>query len=185
MQTQVQERVHDGMAVSNPDCDDAWQSKMQQIEEIVQRSGVAGIRARWESGREMLARKKGKQLPRGLAATLGVQRSELTARMKFATECGTEDECADVISKFKTLFAITHKALRDSDAVVDDALTDKKGPRRTTKPRSSPLRRAIAALDTVGPPSEFTDDDRADLKALVEKVSQLARSVRLGASVAA
>lgn len=62
------------------------------------------LRNRWEFGKLMLAKRKGKQLPNGmldeLAEATGKSRSELKYRMQFAERYPTEDEVARALATF-------------------------------------------------------------------------------------
>lgn len=62
------------------------------------------IRDRWESGRFMLAKRKGKQLPNGAMAGLveaaGKSESELKYRIQFAERYPTEAEVANALATF-------------------------------------------------------------------------------------
>jgi hypothetical protein len=65
-----------------------------------------GIRARWESGRELLTQRVGKQLPKGLqdqlVATTGTSARELRYRMAFAERYRTEDEVGTAVQTCKS-----------------------------------------------------------------------------------
>ncbi len=60
------------------------------------------IRDRWESGREMLRKRVGKQLPKGeldkLAEAIGKGRSEVKYRMQFAEQYPAEDKVAIAVA---------------------------------------------------------------------------------------
>jgi hypothetical protein len=91
------------------------EAELKQIEKRIETRDAEGVPDRWESGRILLRLRGGrKQLPHGLAdqlvKSLGIHRSELTARMKFA-EKFPEEELTNVISQFKTWFAIKQQAL--------------------------------------------------------------------------
>jgi hypothetical protein len=91
--------------------------KLRQIEATITSAEDCGLRARWEFGRYMLTLKTGKQLPKGvikqLADNLHVNRSELSARMKFAAKYSGHEQLSDVIRKFGSWYRIVHEALSD------------------------------------------------------------------------
>jgi hypothetical protein len=62
------------------------------------------LRDRWEFGQLMLAKRKGKQLPKGMldamAEAIGKSRSELKYRMQFAERYPTENELANAVGQF-------------------------------------------------------------------------------------
>ena len=66
------------------------------------------LRDRWEFGKLMLTKRKGKQLPNGLldelATATGKSRSELQYRMRFAERYPTEDEVWNVFHTYKTCY---------------------------------------------------------------------------------
>lgn len=93
-----------------------WREELHKIEERIASSEGDGLRARWESGKELALGRHGKQLPAGmldkLAAELGASRQELQARMKFADKFQTNKEVSDAIRHFPSWFRVTHEALR-------------------------------------------------------------------------
>jgi len=94
-----------------------WGTELKRLEDAIDQSDNDGLVARWKSGQHMLTQRKGRaSVPRGLldvwSHLLGVHRSELTARMKFA-EKFPEEELTNVISKFRTWFDIKQQALTD------------------------------------------------------------------------
>ena len=76
-----------------------------------------GLRARWESGRLLLQRRRGERLPNGrvrkLCTDLCIKSSELNYRMKFAEKFNTEEKLSNVIGEFRSWSAITKFALTD------------------------------------------------------------------------
>lgn len=95
--------------------DSPWGSELKRIEKRVWESDKAGIRARWESGRHILTKRDGKQLPKGLlkhlCSGLGVSQQELSRRTRFAELCPTEKELTQTMSKFQTWHQIITHAL--------------------------------------------------------------------------
>lgn len=69
-----------------------------------------GIMARWEFGREVLAERVGKQLPRGrldeIAEAIGKSRQEVGFRALFAQRYPTREEVANAISNFRSWYGI-------------------------------------------------------------------------------
>jgi hypothetical protein len=101
-----------------------WESEMRRLEEAVRVSDGQNIRARWESGRYMLTLRDGKkQLPPGmldeLARTVGVVRSELGARMRFAEKYSTEEELSTAVETFRTWTDIRQRGLTDTPRVEE------------------------------------------------------------------
>jgi hypothetical protein len=97
---------------------DEWVAELRRLEEPVQKSEHDGVRARWESGRYMLTlRKRRKQLPHGLlnelAEKIGVVRSELGARMKFAEKYPTEEKVSTAIESVHSWSDIKQRGLTD------------------------------------------------------------------------
>jgi N6-adenosine-specific RNA methylase IME4 len=97
---------------------------LARLVHIEQRIGAAegdGLRARWEFGRELLAKREGKQLPRGLLAKVceetGASRWEIQTRMRFAERYPTEQEVSDAITHFGSWYGVVHHALA---ATADD-----------------------------------------------------------------
>lgn len=72
-----------------------------------------GIFARWEFGRELLAERVGKQLPKGrldeIAKAIGKSRQEIGHRLKFASDYRTEIEVSNAIRNFGSWFAIVNR----------------------------------------------------------------------------
>lgn len=65
-----------------------------------------GIRARWEFGRELLAERVGKQLPKGrleaICEATGKSRSEVQYRVQFAEHYATAEQLSTVVDTFKS-----------------------------------------------------------------------------------
>jgi hypothetical protein len=86
-----------------------------RLEAQIAASDDEGIRARWESGRWLLAQRKGKQLPNGLldqlvAATSGHER-EFQRRMQFAERYSSEDEVRHACRTYGSWHRIVSEAL--------------------------------------------------------------------------
>jgi hypothetical protein len=152
-----------------------WQGEMRRLEDAVQKSDGEALRARWASGRYMLDLRKGKQLPRGvlgeLAGKLGVHRSELTARMKFASKFPSEAKVAEAISKFRTWYEIKQ-----------NALTDK--PRKQKRPTASAdqrgahhLRRVLEIFERIDS-AELGEAEYALLLEIEEGIKRIKQAVR-------
>lgn len=79
-----------------------------------------GLRQRWLFGKELLARREGKQLPNGLLDKLVAEtkksREELKKRVQFASKYPTEAEVGNAITHFKSWYRIVNEALPDSTA---------------------------------------------------------------------
>jgi hypothetical protein len=118
-----------------------WTSinKLEEIEQRVTRSNEEGLRARWEFGREVLAQRSGRQLPRAYLAQVvertGVNKEEIRRRMRFAERYPSEDELSHAVTEFGSWHA-----------VVAEGLYEKKGEGKerkskgTTKQKDKPER---------------------------------------------
>lgn len=95
--------------------DTPWGCELKRIEKRISDSDTAGIRARWESGRHILSRRIGKQLPKGLLKDickgLGVSQKDVSLRVMFAEAFPTEQELSNAVTKFVTWKEIITKAL--------------------------------------------------------------------------
>jgi hypothetical protein len=154
---------------------ETWE-EMQRIEEVIHKSDGDGVRARWESGRYMLALKKGKQLPAGvlneLAEKLDVHRSELGARMKFATKCPTENELSMMIESYGTWSSIKKYGLTTTprtSAKADDAGDDDLN--------------ADADQGDADDAEPADDDDHGDLDADADDRERAQRDLRRGIQI--
>lgn len=93
--------------------------KARAIEKTISDNDGASIRSRWAFGRYMLTLipEGRKQLPKGVLATFGralkVNRSELSARMKFAAKFPSEGELSETTERFGSWYRITREALTD------------------------------------------------------------------------
>lgn len=74
------------------------------IDKKIDRNEKAALRLRWEFGKHMLAKREGKQLPKGMLDKLvdatGKGRSELGYRMQFAEKHPTDDELSNALETF-------------------------------------------------------------------------------------
>lgn len=101
-------------------------ARLVQLDRSVDAAEGEGLRARWEFGRELLARRgSGKQLPRGVldevAQVIGKSRAELGARMKFAETFSSEGELSNAVRDFGSWHAIVNDALAAKPADADAA----------------------------------------------------------------
>jgi hypothetical protein len=89
--------------------------RLRDLEARIAGSESTGIQARWEFGRALLARRVGKQLPAGLlaqvCADVGVSRSELAKRMRFAERYPTEEQVRNAVAQFGSWHRIVAEAL--------------------------------------------------------------------------
>lgn len=92
-----------------------------------------GIHARWEFGRELLKRRVGKQLPKGLLAEItaetGKTERELQRRMRLAERFPTAQEVRHAVTDFDSWHRIVNEALaeeqeQDAMAVHYSSVTD-------------------------------------------------------------
>jgi hypothetical protein len=93
-------------------------SRLTAIEKKIVDSDNDGLRARWESGKELLTvRGIRKYLPRGYAEqamqALSVSRSELTKRLKFAELYPTDSECDNAVTTFGSWHEVVKSGLKD------------------------------------------------------------------------
>jgi len=135
---------------------------LTRIEATIRKGEGTAITARWESGHYLNTLKAGKkQLPGGamakLTEELGAKKSELNARMKFATKYPSVEEVSDAIGKFGSWFAI-----------VRDGLTDTKRSRGETRTKAARLVAAFADLD----PMELTPELLEQLRELIQRHQQ-------------
>ena len=92
----------------------------RQVDAAVQRAEAARdeLHARWESGKEMLAERKGKQLPKGrldeLVEASGKGVRELQYRMQFAEQYPTEDKVRMAMQTFPSWVQVKKSLPKDS-----------------------------------------------------------------------
>lgn len=98
--------------------DSPWGVQMNDVESRVAEGESTAIAARWESGRLLLRRRKGKQFPNGLlesvAKELGVTPRELQYRARFAEVCDTEEKVRNAVSDFGSWRQIIRNVLPKS-----------------------------------------------------------------------
>lgn len=111
-------------------------AELKRLEDIINEHERPSVFARWASGCQMLsARPEGKmQLPKGMldifVDEVGISRTEVGYRLKFATKYHSEDEVSTVVETFKTWTRIRIDALRDkpcepaADTTEDDETAD-------------------------------------------------------------
>lgn len=154
-------------------------AELQQLEDAVRKSDGDGLRARWESGRCLLPLKKGKQLPKGvldeLAKALGVVRSEINARMRFASKYSTETKLSTVIESFRTWSDIKKHALTTAPRAAKATPDTGTGEADTNHARKD-LQRAIETIDNIDG-ALLGEGDQGLLVALGEAVRRLRESV--------
>jgi site-specific DNA-methyltransferase (adenine-specific) len=82
-----------------------------------------GIMARWEFGREVLAERVGKQLPKGrldaIAEAIGKSRAEVGLRALFASRFPDRQQVANAISNFGSWYSIVNDALASKGQLAD------------------------------------------------------------------
>jgi hypothetical protein len=101
-----------------PDDDTLASSEERRFIEIEKRIRTAehdGLIARWECGKQLFIRRKGKQLPRNLIQQLEklieVSQAELRYRMKFYEKFPTKEQVSDAIRDFPSWYRMTHEGL--------------------------------------------------------------------------
>src|SRR5215831_18056309 len=89
--------------------------RLRGLEARIAVSDATGIQARWEFGQALLAQRVGKQLPAGLlarvCADVGVSRSELQKRVRFAERYPTDVEVRNAVAQFGSWHRIVADAL--------------------------------------------------------------------------
>lgn len=114
------------------------------------------IRDRWEFGVLMLARRKGKQLPKGmldaLAQATGKSRQELGYRMQFAERFRTDDELSNALETCTSWRQVIAKLPKPEPA-------DTVPPSKPTPPKTTPR---PATVPTGATPAEATARKPAD-----------------------
>jgi hypothetical protein len=128
---------------------DEQKAELEQLEHAVRDSDGAGIKARWESGRRLVALRDGaKRLPDGvrefMADQLKVSPSEISKRQQFAERFQTEDELCAAVTQFSSWHRIVNEAL----------VTKKKACVKLSA--AARLAKAIANFD----PADATIDER-------------------------
>ena len=92
---------------------------LRDLERKISRSESTGVVARWEFGKLLLGQRVGKKLPAGLlanvAADLGVSRSELQKRVRFAEKYPTETELCNALHSYGSWHRIVCEALLPDD----------------------------------------------------------------------
>jgi len=95
--------------------DTPWGAVLRQIEGRIKDNESTGMEARWESGRELLKRRKGKKLPKGLldqaAEVLEVDRLELQRRVRFAERFQTKDALCHAVTQYPTWHSMVKDGL--------------------------------------------------------------------------
>ena len=145
---------------------------LRQLEHAIHKAEGDGLHARWACGRYMLQLRTGKQLPRGIRATLtgdlGVHSSEVTARMKFAAKFVTEQELATAVSQFGTWHALKQHGLTTT-------------PRNAAKPHTSRLQQVLRFLDNIDGVT-LGESDRKVLAQIDELLDRIKASMALKAA---
>lgn len=89
-----------------------------ELDQEVDRAEDAGLVARWDFGREVLARRVGKQLPRGLldeiAATIGKSPREVQLRTRFAEQYPTLEQVRNAVSHFRSWHGLVGEGLTET-----------------------------------------------------------------------
>lgn len=126
---------------------DTWVTELRRLEEPITKSDGDGVRARWESGRYLLTLRRPKRLPHGLlddlADTIGVARSELGDRMRFAEKYATEEKLSMALERFGPSWS----------AIRENALTVK--PREKKRQSTEPSKSVATEAAKVGTEPEF------------------------------
>lgn len=144
---------------------------LRACEERITKGEHDGLLARWEFGRHLLRCREGKQLPKGLLATLvtkhGISRSEIQRRIQFAETFTTKEEVSHACSTYRTWRQVTSKALP-------------KKPPATKRPQGNVIRlrpefrqwRSRLA-EMASHPDDLTEADLKELDRLQEAIADL------------
>jgi geranylgeranyl pyrophosphate synthase len=153
---------------------ESLQTELQQIENRIRSSDEDAVHARWESGRHLITLRGGKKFRHGVAAaladTLGVHRSELTARIKFATKFATEEQLTTAISQFRCWWAIKQHALTDTPRCGTSASRPKATPKEQTGSRT--LQRVLHLVEDLDPTTFAANDDEV-LAQIADQIDRL------------
>lgn len=99
-----------------------------ELDQKVDQAEEGGILARWEFGREVLARRVGKQLPKGLldeiAAAIGKDRQEVVRRAAFATLYPTREEVSHAMTNFRSWYRIVNEGLTQNPRLAPSTSPD-------------------------------------------------------------
>lgn len=103
-------------------------SELVDLDRRVDAAEGEGIMARWEFGRELLARRVGKKLPDGLLDELvevtGKSRAELQRRVQFAEKFSTEEALSHVCDNHGSWHDIVAQALPAEPKVYHSSESD-------------------------------------------------------------
>ncbi len=106
--------------------DEDWRDALKKLSERIAGNEADSILARWEFGRLLLERRKGKQLPRGVLAevvkTHGISQREVGYRMQFAEKFSTEEEVGNALQTHKSWRRIVSKALPEEPRKKPDVV---------------------------------------------------------------
>ena len=95
-------------------------ARLVHIDQEIDRSESTALRARWEFGRVMLAKRKGAKLPDGYLAELvertGKSRRELAYRAQFAESYPTEESLCNALHNGVSWFEVTRSLKKSKDA---------------------------------------------------------------------
>lgn len=101
-------------------------ARLVHLEASIGESEQTGLRARWEFGHELVAKRDGKgRLPNGYLTKVceqtGASRSEVKYRAQFAERFPTEDELANAVGQFGSWHQVVKVALPREQAEVNVA----------------------------------------------------------------
>jgi hypothetical protein len=137
-----------------------------------------GVRARWESGRELVARRVGKQLPKGLldqlAEATGTSARELRYRMAFAERYPTEDEVGTAVQTSKSWTELRRGLARSKPVKRKRRATREPGPseRWQVKVRRAYVEPVIADLKG-GRAGDYHLDELVGLRSALDELIAL------------
>jgi hypothetical protein len=127
-------------------------ARLRKIEELITSTEGDEIHARWEFGRELLEKRVGKQLPKGLRAALikdfALSGAELNYRMQFADTFTTKEKVSTAVETFTSWTQIKGKALPKTPRppVTFKNRMASRIDRMVKEAKTAQQRRALAAL---------------------------------------
>jgi N6-adenosine-specific RNA methylase IME4 len=90
-------------------------ARLLHLDQGIDADESGALLKRWEFGQALLAKREGKQLPRGLMTKLceqtGKSRQELNYRMQFAERYPTEAEVANAVGNFRSWHQVVARGL--------------------------------------------------------------------------
>jgi len=148
-----------------------------KFEERINGDEQDAMQARWDCGKYLLEQRVGKQLPKGfldnLCKEIGVGRSELTKRAKFAEKFPTEKEVRNAVTHFPAWREMVSKGLTDKHAIPKPKHIDLLGWRRSLKEL-----KALRAADLKETDWKLIDAAQEQISRLYDELTRQKRVVK-------